>query len=560
MRALLAAAGVNEDELKIAARRPDDIPFSVSRPSSPAPVTGEAASGRLSMNVLLLCSETKPRAELESWLREAGCSVRLDAPACEPDWQPGAVVVWLPRLLEAALARRQELRSLPAAASAWLLGVGGWREFPDISRLLESGFDDYLPWPADAFTLRLRLLTMEKSRIRQPLNQDQRRLESRVVHAQKTETLAAIAGGLAHDFNNLLSAILGNAELALLDLDPDSPLRHNLEQIERTSRRAGDLARQMLTFSRRPAGAFSSVDLNDLVREMAELLGTPLRNRCRLDLQLAPQLPPVRGEATQLRQVAMNLLINAAEATDTGSGVVTVRTSEVEWPGGPLANAAAGVSLCGGRYVRLEVRDAGHGMDGETRRRIFDPFFSTKKQGRGLGLAAVLSIVRDHFGEVQVESQPGSGTAFRVFIPAANQEPETAGDGGAAGDDWRGEGTILLVDDEEAVREAAGRLLERAGYTVLAVATGEQALEVFGDFSSEISAVVLDVSLPGIDGLEVLREIRARRPEMRVFLWSGFGAEQLSEALAENGLVQFIPKPSCLRDLALALKQAFAPA
>jgi two-component system, cell cycle sensor histidine kinase and response regulator CckA len=501
------------------------------------------------MNVLLLAAEQRPQAELEGWLRRAGHDTRSSEPprSVNPTdgWRAEVIVVWLPRLHESALARCRELRNLPSAAHARILAVGSWHTPGEVRPLIEAGADDYLSWPTDASNLLLRLLVLEEDRTRHPLTDDHRRLLERVTQTQKLEGLTVLTGGIAHDFNNLLAAILGNAELALMDLSPQSPIRYCLEQIEKASRRAAELTRQMLAYSARVRPADTApINLTELVEEMSELLRISISKRCRIEYEFDRELPLITGDAGQLRQVVMNLLINASEATGPRGGQIQVRTASV-----PEASA-----------VMMEVRDDGLGMDEETKARIFDPFFTTKKTGRGLGLAAVTGIVKAHQASIQVDSLPGQGTTFQILFPVAGSIEEGLSPLHPPEADWQGSGMILLVDDEDAVREAARRLLEKAGYTVLAASNGEMGLEIFRDFAHEISAVILDLSMPGMDGMEVFREIRKITSDLKVIVWSGFEEKFLSERLSAIGVNTFIEKPSHVRELAAALKQALDPA
>jgi two-component system, cell cycle sensor histidine kinase and response regulator CckA len=517
------------------------------------------------MKVLLLAAEHRIRVEIEEWLRRGGHSFRLtvagDRATGDDEFQADVIVAWLPQLLEPALARCRELQQLPAARQARVLTLGTWQEPEEVKALLEAGADDYVHWPVDAATFELRLVVLEADRSRHPLSENQRRLQGRVEQTQKMEGLATLAGGIAHDFNNLLAAILGNTELALLDAAPQSPTFYCLEQIEKAARRAAELTRQMLTYSgRAPAAETREINLTELVQEMTELLRISISKRCTIEYEFGEGLPPIEGDASQMRQVVMNLLINASEAMGARGGLLRVKTALREVGADGLNGGLAVGRVSPGRYVCLEVIDDGHGMDDQTMQRIFDPFFTTKKPGRGLGLAAVLGIVRGHQGAIQVESQPGKGTTIRVLFPPAEESEAGRIAGGNAGEEWHGEGTLLLVDGEDSIREAAGRMLEKAGYTVLAANSGESALEVFADFGAEISAVILDLSMPGMDGFELLRGLRKIRPDVKLIAWTGFESQDARVRLAQEGASAFIERPSHIRELAQSLRRALQPA
>jgi two-component system, cell cycle sensor histidine kinase and response regulator CckA len=517
------------------------------------------------MKVLLVAAEHRIRVEIEEWLRRAGHSFRStgagDRATGDDEFQADVIVAWLPQLLEPALARCRELQQLPAARHARVLTLGPWHKPEEVRALLEAGADDYLHWPVDAATFELRLVVLEADRSRHPLSENQRRLQERVEQTQKMEGLATLAGGIAHDFNNLLAAILGNTELALLDAAPQSPTFYCLEQIEKAARRAAELTRQMLTYSgRAPAAETREINLTELVQEMTELLRISISKRCTIEYEFGEGLPPIEGDASQLRQVVMNLLINASEAMGARGGLLRVKTTLREVGPDGLDWGSATGRVTPGRYVCLEVSDDGHGMDAQTMQRIFDPFFTTKKPGRGLGLAAVLGIIRGHQGAIQVESKPGEGTTIRVLVPSVEEGVGVRVAGAKVGEDWHGEGTLLLVDDEDTVREAARRMLEKAGYTVLAANSGESALEIFADFGAEISAVILNPGTPGMGGVELLRGLRRLRPEVKIIAWSGLESEDVRLRWAEEGASAFIEKPSHSRELAQALRRALQPA
>ncbi len=374
---------------------------------------------------------------------------------------------------------------------------------------------------------------------------EKEKLEAQIQQAQKLESLGVLAGGIAHDFNNLLMGILGNTGLALLDLDPDSPVRARLRDVESTSRRAADLCRQMLAYSGKGKFIVQPLDISQLVIDMTQLLEVSISKKAQLERDFGINLPAFEADATQIRQVVMNLITNASEALNEHSGTITVRTGVMDCDEEYLTQTYLAEQLAAGTYVYLEVRDTGAGMDSETRERIFDPFFSTKFAGRGLGLAATLGIVRGHRGALVVESESGKGTVFRVLFPASEKpllepvaETATANQQKAASD-----GTILVVDDEEMVVTIARRVLELAGYDVLTAADGEEGYEVFQRHAPDISLVLLDVTMPRMDGDETFRKMRELRGDVRVLLTSGYNEREATHQLAGRGLAGFIQKP-----------------
>jgi len=378
--------------------------------------------------------------------------------------------------------------------------------------------------------------------------EERRALELRFLQTQKLESLGVLAGGIAHDFNNLLMGVLGNASLALYTMPPETPERATIQAIETAARRAADLVQQLLAYSGQGQTLVERVDLNELVEEMSHLLGMSTSKRATLHFDRAPELPVVEADATQVRQVVMNLITNASEAIGERGGNITIRTGAMECDRPYLERTAIGTDLPEGVYVFLEITDDGVGMDEETRARIFDPFFTTKFSGRGLGLAAVQGIVRAHRGVVLVYSEPGLGTTFKVLLPAAegirttSRAPEPALP--AAG------GWVLLVDDEESVRQVAGAMLEVMGLNVVPAADGREALDLFRANPERYALVLLDLTMPHMDGDEVYRRMRELRPDVPVLMSSGYNALEIRERFADRGVSGFIQKPYTFAELA----------
>ena len=379
---------------------------------------------------------------------------------------------------------------------------------------------------------------------RRRANEERRRLEQQVWHAQKLESLGVLAGGVAHDFNNLLMGVLGNAGLALADLPSGAPARQQLERIETAALRAAELTNQMLAYAGKGRFSVEAIDLSGLVREMANLLGSAISKKAQLTYDLASGLPAVRGDPTQLRQVVMNLITNAADALGDGRGLIVVRTGATPAKRAFPNGAHLGERLPEGTYVYVEVADTGCGMDEDTRQRIFDPFFTTKFTGRGLGLAGVLGIVRSHGGAIGVETAPGAGTTFRVVLPATGELVADEPDSAPAAQEPKLTGTVLVADDEETIRGIARAALERAGFAVLTTADGRECVEVFRKRRDEIDVVVLDLTMPVLGGTDALRELHAIRPGVPVILSSGYTEEDASARTGdEGGAVAFVQKP-----------------
>ena len=381
-------------------------------------------------------------------------------------------------------------------------------------------------------------------------------LEAQVQHAQKLESLGVLAGGIAHDFNNLLAGVLGFADLALNDLEPESPARGSIEQAIAVAKRAADLTNQMLAYSGRGQFVISPVDVTALVGDMSHLLEVSVSKGAVLKYRLAAGLPPVEADATQLRQIVMNLVTNASESIGDGSGMIAVTTGAMHCDRACLAEACPDEHLPEGTYVCVEVSDTGSGMDEETTARVFDPFFTTKFMGRGLGLAAVHGIVRGHRGVIRIHSEPGSGSTFQVLLPCSERAADAEEAAPAPGGTWRGTGTMLVVDDEETVRTLARRMLERLGFTVLTAVDGRDAVSVFRAHADEIDAVLLDLTMPHMSGEEAFREMRRLRSNVCVILSSGYNEQEATRHFAGTGLAGFIQKPYRLADLRSRLRRA----
>ena len=395
-------------------------------------------------------------------------------------------------------------------------------------------------------------------------------MERQIQQTQKLESLGVLAGGIAHDFNNLLMAILGHAELALDDLTPTSPARASLEQIEIASRRAAELCRQMLAYSGKGHFLVEPFEIGILIEEMTHLLKTSISKKVRLNLDIDADLPKITGDATQIRQVIMNLVINASEAIGDESGVIAISAEAAVLsaedfhdccivPDMAPEAVAAEQRPDGGRYVCIEVADTGCGMDRATLERVFEPFFSTKFTGRGLGMAAVLGIVRGHAGAMRVHSEPGKGTTFQVYLPAV----EVSGAASESSNDVasgrpRPGGTILFADDEEIVRELGKKMLEHIGFEVLSAIDGQEAVRVYEENAQRIDAVLLDLAMPNMNGEEAFEALRSINPDVSVVIASGYDEYELERRLAGKGLAGFIQKPydlSVLRESLYGLFQ-----
>jgi PAS domain S-box-containing protein len=372
---------------------------------------------------------------------------------------------------------------------------------------------------------------------------EQRNLEQQVLHTQKLESLGVMAGGIAHDFNNLLTGILGNADLALAELSPVAPARESVEAIETGARRAADLCRQLLAYSGKGRFLVQPLDVMELVQEMGHLVSVSISKKVVLKYHFAQNLPAVDADATQMRQTIMNLILNASEAIGDRSGVISVTTGLAHCDAEYLKTCFVADGIQPGDFVYVEVADTGHGMDKATMDRIFDPFFTTKFTGRGLGLAAVLGIVRGHKGAIKVYSEVGRGSSFKLLFPAAENQAREVASAAPSPRTWKGRGQILVVDDEETVRTLTRRMLERVGFTVLTATDGREAVQIFQRLAAEVSLVILDLTMPHLDGEACFRELRLIKPTVQVILSSGYNEQDVVNLFAGKGLAGFIQKP-----------------
>ena len=369
-------------------------------------------------------------------------------------------------------------------------------------------------------------------------------LERQMQQTQKLESLGVLAGGIAHDFNNLLMAIMGNAGLALMKLQPESPVRDNLEHIETASLRAADLCKQMLAYAGKGQFVLERVDLSALVEDMARLLKTSISKKAVLNLDLQRGLPFLQADPGQIRQIVMNLIINASEAIGEQTGVITVCTGAMEYDPDYFRETYLGNEIAAGTYVYIEVSDTGCGIDKETQHKIFEPFFTTKFTGRGLGLSAVLGVIRAHKGALRLYSEPGMDTTFRALFPGLPAgEKELQRPAAAGSTEWMGSGMVLLVDDEEIVRNVGSELLEALGFSVLTAADGQEAVEIYVKRRGEIALVLLDMTMPRMDGAETFMELRRHDPGAKVIISSGFAEQDVMARFDGKGVAGFIQKP-----------------
>jgi two-component system, cell cycle sensor histidine kinase and response regulator CckA len=383
--------------------------------------------------------------------------------------------------------------------------------------------------------------------------------ERQLQETQKLEGLGVLAGGIAHDFNNLLTGILGNASLARLSLQPQqTDLASSLHNIEQSSMRAADLCKQLLAYAGKGRFVIERLDLSSLVQETAHMLEVSINKKTALQLHLAAALPPFQGDATQIRQVLMNLVINASEAIGDRPGIVTIETKRVQVTADYLQRFAIHEHLSDGEYLALEVTDNGSGMSAETQARIFDPFYTTKFTGRGLGLAAVLGIVRGHKGAIKVYSEQGRGTTFKLLFPALQDDgATTAKMNFATATPWRGSGHVLIIDDEQSVRTVANRMFQMLGFTTAIAVDGLEGVEIVRASPTAFTLVLLDLTMPRMDGEETLRNLQTINPNIRIILSSGFNEQSTINRFVGRGIAGFLPKPFTIEMLTEQLRKTF---
>jgi len=393
---------------------------------------------------------------------------------------------------------------------------------------------------------------------RKQAEEERLRLEQQLLHAQKLESLGVLAGGIAHDFNNILTSIIGNADLALMRITPESPIEGNLKRIEQAAVRAAELAKQMLAYSGKGKFVVANIDINRLLEEILHMLEISISKKALLQLNLAPSLPAVEADATQIRQIIMNLVINASEAIGDNSGVIAISTGYQECDATYLKDAWPDKKIREGLYVYLEIADTGCGMDKETMTKIFDPFFTTKFTGRGLGMAAVLGIVRGHNGAIKVSSKPNKGTSFKILLPASSGRPVVSCDRDNHKNEWKGSGTVLLVDDEETVRDIGREILDELGFTTITANNGLEAIAVYRE-RPNIDFVILDLTMPHMDGEQCFHELRRIAPDVKVILSSGYDEQEVSQKFFGKGLAGFVQKPYKISVLKDAVRNMGSP-
>ena len=391
---------------------------------------------------------------------------------------------------------------------------------------------------------------------RQESERETRDIAERLHENQRLASLGSLAGGVAHDFNNLLVGILGNADLALTEPQIPAEVSRRLEDVVSASRRAADLTNQLLAYSGKGRFVVQSTNLNEIVRDVITDTAHCIPPGCELRRRMAESLPAIDCDVAQMRQVIMNLILNAAEAIDDDAGVITLTTGVQTCSEEYLKATLVEQDFPRGRYVFIEVTDNGCGMDEATRARVFEPFFTTKFSGRGLGMSAALGIIKSHNGTLTLSSDVSHGTGVRVLIPAVETKAITAREHDSPSD-WAGTGTVLVIDDEPAVRQLAARVLEGYEFAVITAANGQEGIDLFREHTEDINLVILDLNMPRLDGEETFWELRQIKPDVKVILTSGYDEQEATSAFVGKGLAGFVAKPFLAHDLLKAIKATF---
>ncbi len=381
------------------------------------------------------------------------------------------------------------------------------------------------------------------------------RAEAALRQAQKLESLGLLAGGVAHDFNNLLTAIIGNLNLAQMNLAKESPILPYLRNIEGTVLRAADLTRQMLTYSGKGRFLVQAVNLRQVINEMTHLLMVSISKKVVLHAEVPKDLPALEGDPAQIQQIVMNLVINASEAIGDAEGTIAINACDAQLDEAFIAAHLPGQGISPGPHVIFEVADTGNGMDHETISRIFDPFFTTKVSGRGLGLSAMLGILRGHRAGITIYSEIGRGSTFRIYFPAhqAPGKPQKTAKPHARPN--LPSGTVLIVDDELTIRATAGAMLESLGLSVIEAADGVEAVEFYKSKGNDILVVLLDLTMPRMDGKAAFEAILELNPSAKVILTSGYNQHEALEPFTGAQPAGFLKKPYQYKDLRAELEK-----
>lgn len=385
---------------------------------------------------------------------------------------------------------------------------------------------------------------------------ERQELERQMLHVQKLESLGVLAGGMAHDFNNILTAILGHSEIAMMGLSPEDPAIKSLYEIGSASRRAAEICHQMLAYAGRGKFVVEPVFLGGLISEMADLLRTSISKNASLNVNISGDLPPINADATQVRQVVMNLITNASDAIGDKSGIINITTGMTNLDEDVFSSIPGIEEKTPGEYVYVEVTDTGCGMDKETINRIFEPFFTTKFTGRGLGMAAVLGIIKSHRGFITIRSKPGEGSTFKLFFPPCDLSVKKDAEVKKTGKSLIENGLVLFADDEAAIRTVGKKILEKMGLSVLTAPDGKEAVSIFNENRDQLDLAIIDLTMPFMDGAAVFAEIRKQMPDLPVIIISGYTEYEIKSQFTGKNVTGFIQKPFSTREMTEKVSEA----
>jgi signal transduction histidine kinase/CheY-like chemotaxis protein len=469
-----------------------------------------------------------------------------------------ATVFWLTVSLLCYLILRRLIRSFNILVHGINAMQGG-----DLTARIPIESDDEAGMIAHAVNQLARAL-QERNEENIRLQDERLTIERQMLHAQKLESLGVMAGGIAHDFNNLLQSILGNMELALMKLPSDSVPQKHIVSAMKSGRQAAHLTSLMLAYTGKGFINKKELNLNVLVKENIEILSSAASTNVTIKLRLSSELPPILADVAQIQQVVMNLILNAVESFSGKPGIVTLTTDIQNCDHNYFISSLLAEKPAPGRFVFLKVKDNGCGMSEDVLKRLFDPFFSTKFAGRGLGMSAVMGIVKTHSGALFVESEPGRGTTFTVLFPSPESAPPTTVQEPAAAaplpeaetlQEQPLSGVALVVDDEKPVLRICTKMVQLCGFTVLTARDGVDAVSLYREHADEIVVVLMDLTMPNMDGVTAMNEIFSINPEARIILSSGFSDEELYSRITGQAPSGSIRKPYSMNVLEAELKR-----
>lgn len=385
--------------------------------------------------------------------------------------------------------------------------------------------------------------------------EENKKLEIQIQRSQKLESLGVLAGGIAHDFNNLLNIILGNIELTIVDHQLSPSAKENLISAEMASRQAAELCQQMLAYSGKGQFIVEAISVNDIIRNMTQMIDASISKKAAIEYNLMDDLPKILADASQIRQIVLNLVLNASEAIGEKTGKILLATGCIDCSADYM-NDSLFKKQAPGKYIFIEVSDNGVGMDENTLQRIFDPFFTTKFTGRGLGLAAVLGIVRGHNGFLKVNSRPGVGTSMKAHLPVLSCVEKNSENIEEDLSAWKGSGTVLLVDDVNSNLVLGQKILKRLGFSVITASDGLDALEKYKAHEKEISCIILDMMMPNMDGAETLHELKKINSSVKVIICSGFNEQDISQRFTGQDIIGVLQKPYRIASVSAMLKKS----